>query len=55
MGYLPYISFNWKRPEGPQTVYKKLSHKEAQQYIKRLEEAWIVAHLNLKKAQRLIE
>jgi len=55
MGYLPYISFNWKRPEGPQTVREKLSYKEAQQYAKRLEEAWIVAYTNLEKAQRLIE
>ena len=55
MGYLPRISFNQERPEGPQTIYKKLSHKKAQQYVKRLEEAQTVAHLNLEKAQRLIE
>jgi len=39
MGYLPYISFNWERLEGPQTIREKLSYKEAQQYTKRLEEA----------------
>jgi len=39
MGYLPYISFDWKRPEEPQTVRKKLSYKEAQQYARRLKEA----------------
>jgi len=38
MGYLPYISFNWERPEGPQTVREKLSYKEVQQYARRLEE-----------------
>ena len=55
MGYLPRTSFNWERPEGPQTIYKKLSYKEAWQYAKQLEEAWTVTHLNLEKAQRLIE
>jgi len=55
MGYLPCTSFDWKRPEGPQTIHKKLSHEEAQQYIKQLEEAWIVAHTNLEKAQRSME
>ena len=29
IGYLPYISFNWNKPEGPLTVYKKLFYKEA--------------------------
>ena len=55
MGYLPHISFNWERPEGPQTVYKKLSYKEAQQYARRLEEVQTVAYKNLEKAQKLIE
>ena len=55
MGYLPCTSFDWKRPEGPQTVCEKLFHEEAQQYIKQLEEAWIVAHMNLEKAQRSME
>lgn len=55
MGYLPRTSFDWKRPEEPQTVREKLSYAEAQQYAKRLEEAWTVARENLKKAQRLIE
>jgi len=36
-------------------VRKKLSYKEAQQYAKRLEEAWTVAYKNLEKAQKLIE
>ena len=39
MGYLPCTSFDWNRLIGPQTVQEKLSHKEAQQYVKRLEEA----------------
>jgi len=39
MGYLPHISFDWKRLEGPQTIREKLFYKEAQQYAKRLEEA----------------
>jgi len=55
MGYLSHTSFNWKRPEGSQTVYKKLFYKKAQQYIKQLEEAWMVACRNLEKAQRLME
>ena len=55
MGYLPHTSFDWKRLKGPQTIHKKLFHKESQQYIKQLEEAWTVAHINLKKAQRLME
>jgi len=38
MGYLPYISFNWERPEEPQTIYEKLSYKEAQRYARHLEE-----------------
>jgi len=50
MGYLPHISFNWKRPEEPQTIHEKLSYSEAQQYAKCLEEAWTVAYKNLKKA-----
>jgi len=36
-------------------VREKLSYEEAQQYAKRLEEAWIVARKNLEKAQKLIE
>jgi len=55
IGYLPYISFNWERTEGPRTVREKLSYKEAQHYAKRLEEAWKVAHTNLKKAQESIK
>jgi len=39
MGYLPYISFDWERLEGPQTVREKLSYKEVRHYAKRLEEA----------------
>jgi len=50
MGYLPYISFNWERLEGPQTVREKLSYKEARYYAKRLEEVWKVAYINLVKA-----
>jgi len=38
MGYLPYISFNWERLEGLQTIREKLFYKEAQQYARRLEE-----------------
>ena len=55
MGYLPYISFDWNRPKGPLTVHKKLFYKEAQQYIKRLEETWTVTCTNLEKAQRSME
>ena len=55
MGYLPYISFNWERPEGPQTVREKLSYKEAQKYARRLEEVQTVAYKNLEKAQKSIE
>jgi hypothetical protein len=55
MGYLPRTSFDWERPEGPQTVREKLSYEEAQQYAKRLEEAWKVACTNLEKAQKLME
>jgi hypothetical protein len=50
MGYLPRTSFDWERPIGPQIVREKLSHEEAQQYAKRLEEAWKVACENIKKA-----
>ena len=55
IGYLPYISFDWERLEGPQTVYKKLSYKEARYYAKCLEEAQKVAYINLEKAQKLIK
>ena len=55
MGYLPHTSFNWKRSEGPQTIHKKLFYEEAQQYIKQLKENWIIACINLKKAQKLIK
>jgi len=55
MGYLSCTSFDWKRPEGPQIIHKKLSCEEAQQYVKQLEEAWMVACTNLEKAQKLIE
>jgi transposase InsO family protein len=51
MGYLPRTSFDWDRPTSPQTVREKLSHEEAQQYVRRLEEAWKVARTNLEKAQ----
>ena len=55
MGYLPCTSFNWDRPTEPQTVRERLSHEEAQQYAKRLEEAWEVARRNLEKAQKSME
>src|SRR6266702_437648 len=55
MGYLPHISFDWNRPKGPLTVHEKLFYKEAQQYIKQLEEAWTVARTNLEKAQGSME
>ena len=55
MGYLPCISFDWERLEGPQTIHEKLSYKEAQQCAKRLEEAQKVAYINLEKAQKLIK
>ena len=50
MGYLPRTSFDWERLEGPQTIHKKLFYKEAQQYTKRLKEAWKVAYINLEEA-----
>ena len=51
MGYLPRTSFDWDRPaNGPLTVREELSHSEAQQYVKRLEEAWKVARANLERA-----
>ena len=52
MGYLPCTSFDQDRLIGPQMVHEKLSHEEAQQYIRRLEEAWKVARTNLEKAQK---
>ena len=55
MGYLPRTSFDWKRPIQPQTVREKLSHEEAQQYVKRLEEAWKAAHTNIEKTQEAME
>ena len=55
MGYLPYISFNWERLEGLQTIREKISYKEAQQYIRRLEEVQTVAYKNLEKAQKSME
>ena len=54
IGYLPCTSFDQDRPTGLQTVCEKLSYKEAQQYVRQLEEAQKVAHLNLEKAQRSI-
>jgi len=54
MGYLPRTSFDWDRPTEPQTVREKFSHEEAQQYVRRLEEAWKVTRTNLEKAQRLM-
>lgn len=55
MGYLPRTSFDWERPTIPQTVREKLSHEEAQQYVKRLEEAWKVACMSIKRAQKSME
>ena len=55
MGYLPCTSFDWDRPMGPQTVCERLSYKEAQQYIKHLEQAWKVACKIIKKAQQSME
>jgi transposase InsO family protein len=55
MGYLPRTSFDWDRPTGPQTVREKLSREEAQQYVKRLEQAWKVARENILKAQKAME
>src|SRR5271156_2516297 len=55
MGYLPRTSFDWDRPTGPQTVREELSQEEAQQYVKRLEQAWKTARENIKKAQEAME
>src|SRR5438876_708924 len=55
MGYLPHTSFDWDRPIGLQSVHERLSHKEAQQYIKHLEQAWKVACKIIKKAQQSME
>src|SRR5271156_2111342 len=55
MGYLPRTSFDWDRPTGPQTVREELSQEEAQQYVKRLEQAWKIARGNIKKAQEAME
>ena len=55
MGYLPRTSFDWDRPTGLQTVREELSQEEAQQYVKRLEQAWKIAHGNIKKAQEAME
>ena len=55
MGYLLRTSFDWDRPIELQTIYKKLSYKEAQQYVKRLEQAQKVACKNIEKVQQLIE
>jgi hypothetical protein len=55
MGYLPCTSFDWDRPTEPLTVRERLSQEEAQQYAKRLEQAWEVACKNIKKAQDTME
>src|SRR5436190_2181733 len=55
MGYLPCTSFDWDRPIGPQSVCERLSHEEAQQYVKHLEQAWRVACEIIKKAQQSME
>jgi transposase InsO family protein len=55
MGYLPRTSFDWKRSSEPQTAREKLSHEEAQQYARRLEEAWKAARANIQKAQESME
>jgi hypothetical protein len=55
MGYLPRTSFDWDRPTGPQTVRERLSHEEAQQYVKRLAQAWKAARENIEKAQQSME
>ena len=55
IGYLPRTSFDWSKPEEPQTVRERLSCEEAQQYVKRLEEAWKVAQQNIKQAQGVME
>ena len=55
MGYLPRTSFDWDRLTDPQTVREKLSQEEAQQYVKRLEQAWKVARENIQKAQKAME
>ena len=55
MGYLPCTSFDQNRPTEPQTVCEKLAFEEAQQYVKRLEEAWKSACENIRKAQKAME
>ena len=55
MGYLPRTSFDWDRPTEPVTVWEKLSHEEAQQYVRRLESAWKVTWENIMKAQQSME
>ena len=39
-GYTPQTSFNWDRPTKPITARKRLSHKEAQVFAKRIYRAW---------------
>ena len=29
IGYLPWTSFDWERPKGPQTMQEKISYNEA--------------------------
>src|SRR6266487_5774194 len=53
--YLPYTSFDWDRPIGPQTIHKRLSYEEAWQYVKHLEQAWKVVCKIIKKAQQSME
>ena len=55
MGYLPRTSFDCDRPIEPVTIREKLSHEEAQQYVRRLESAWKVARENIMKAQQSME
>src|SRR5436189_5236502 len=55
MGYLLCTSFNWDRPKGPHTVHERLSHEEAQKYVKHLEQAWKVTCKIIERAQQSMQ
>ena len=50
-GYEPRTSFDWKQPTEPANARERLNQYEAQQYARRMHDAWETARANMAKAQ----
>jgi hypothetical protein len=49
-GYEPCTSFDWKQPTEPANPRERLNRDEAQQFARRMHDAWTLARTNMMKA-----